>query len=68
MTQEENDELAIALRSIERDAGKFAPGARESVLAYRAAVSNYRPPGSGPVPSSAPGASPGPSPTPTPRR
>ena len=77
LTQEENDELAIALRSIDRDAAKFAPGARASVLAYRAAITNYRPPGSGPVPTPAPGASPGPappgaspkpSPTPTPRR
>ena len=64
LTQEENDELAIALRSIDRDGGKFSAGARESVQAYRAAATNYRPPGGGPVPSAAPGASPGPSPTP----
>lgn len=54
LTPEENEELAIALRSIERDGGKFAPGARESVLAYRAAVSNFRPPGGGPAPSGGP--------------
>lgn len=73
MTQEENDELAIALRSIDREGAKFSAGARASVQAYRAAVTNYRPPGGGPVPSAVPGASPGPSsparaPTPTPRR
>ena len=77
LTQEENDELAIALRSIDRDGAKFSAGARESVQAYRAAATNYRPPGGGPAPSSVPGASPGPAPpgaspppglTPTPRR
>lgn len=51
----ENEELAIALRSVGRDGGKFAPGARESVLAYRAAVSNFRPPGGvDPLPPEAP--------------
>jgi membrane peptidoglycan carboxypeptidase len=68
LTQEENDELAIALRSIDRDGAKFTPGAREGVQAYRAAATNYRPPGGGPVPSSVPGALPAPGPTPTPRR
>ena len=73
LTQAENDELAIALRSIDRDGAKFSADARASVQAYRAAVTNYRPPGGGPIPSSVPGPSPGPSsparaPTPTPRR
>jgi membrane peptidoglycan carboxypeptidase len=45
MTPEENEELNIALRSITRDAGKYSPGGIESVLAYRAAVSNFRPAG-----------------------
>jgi len=68
LTPEENDELNIALRSIQRDAAKFAPGGAQSVLAYRAAASNFRPTGGieplGP-PSSAPSAPSNPGPTPT---
>ncbi|MFN8515664.1 MAG: transglycosylase domain-containing protein [Thermomicrobiales bacterium] len=80
MTPEENDELNIALRSITRDAGKYAPGAIESVLAYRAAVSNFQPAGgvdplSPPTPTPtavqtksltpSPGQTPSPGPSPT---
>ena len=54
LTTEENDELAIALRSIARDGGKMAPGARESVQAYAAAATNYRAPSGGAVPSAGP--------------
>ncbi len=54
LTPEENAELAIALRSIERDGGKFSPGASESILAYRAAASNFRPPGGAPAPAARP--------------
>jgi membrane peptidoglycan carboxypeptidase len=69
MTPEENEELNIALRSITRDAGKYAPGAVESVLAYRAAVSNFQPAGGidpliPPTPTPAPSSTRGPSPTP----
>lgn len=70
LTPEENDELNIALRSVQRDAAKFAPGAAQSVLAYRAAASNYRPPPGGTEPLAAPSAAPsapsnrGPTPTP----
>ena len=73
ISPEENAELNIALRSIQRDAGKFAAGGVQSVLAYRAAVSNFTPAG-GADPLTAPGAppaatqSPAPSPTPARRR
>ncbi|CAA9585771.1 MAG: hypothetical protein AVDCRST_MAG88-3918, partial [uncultured Thermomicrobiales bacterium] len=43
ITPEESLELDLALRSVSRDAGKFAPGTTQSVLAYRAAARNYRP-------------------------
>ena len=59
LTPEEGDELTIALRSISRDAAKFAPGTTQSVLDYRAAARNYRPLPSGGVT---------PVPTPPPRR
>ena len=64
LTPEENDELAIALRSTTRDAAKFAPGGVQSVQDYRKAVKNFRPPG-----GAEPGQpSPSPQPTPTPPR
>ncbi|HEY8602427.1 MAG TPA: penicillin-binding transpeptidase domain-containing protein, partial [Thermomicrobiales bacterium] len=54
LTTEENEELAIALRSVARDGAKFSPGARESVQAYAAAATNYRPPSGGAAPSAGP--------------
>ncbi len=60
LTKEEQEELAIALRSVARDGGKLAPGARESVQAYAAAASNYRAPGGGAAPSVGPSAGPSP--------
>jgi membrane peptidoglycan carboxypeptidase len=65
LTADEKEELNIALRSIQRDAAKFAPGTTQSVLAYRAAVSNFKPAGGvdpfvGPSPSPAPGQTPAP--------
>ncbi|MDP9375176.1 MAG: transglycosylase domain-containing protein, partial [Chloroflexota bacterium] len=65
LTPEENDELAIALRSTVRDAAKFAPGGIQSVQDYRKAVKDFRPPG-GVEPGQTPTAGPGPPPTPTP--
>lgn len=56
LTPEEGEELAIALRSVERDGAKYAPGGRESVLAYRAAVTNFNGPAA--PPGSSPGLSP----------
>jgi hypothetical protein len=44
LTPDENDELALALRDIQRNAGKYTSGAIESVLAYRNAATNFKPP------------------------
>lgn len=49
LTKEEQDELAIALRSISADAGKMTPGAAESVRAYAAAATNRRSQGMDPA-------------------
>ncbi len=55
LTTAEQEELAIALRSISRDGGKMVPGAAASVQAYAAAASNYRGPGRSSAPSPSPG-------------
>lgn len=44
LTLEESKELALALRDIQRNAGRYNPGGVQSVLDYRAAATNYRPP------------------------
>ncbi|HET8626694.1 MAG TPA: transglycosylase domain-containing protein [Thermomicrobiales bacterium] len=49
LTPDQNDELRLAILDIGRDRAQFAPGAVDSILAYRDAVSNFSP-----VPTEAP--------------
>ena len=50
LTPQENEELYFALRSVTRDAAKYAPGAVQTVREYAAASRNFKTPVFGPTP------------------